>query len=473
MQISLKLFLAVILLFSSNHLLATTPTLTDAAETGDVNTIKLLLKSGADVNQTSGDGTTALAHAAHRNDLAMVEVLLKAGADVNLTNDLGATALYLAAANADEALITKLLDAGANPNMGLLSGETPLMTATDRGRLSVVKLLLDHDADPNAKESIAGQTGLMWAIADKQSELVGLLVDSEADVHLGSKSGFTPLMFAAQQGDIESARILLEAGAKADELMPKTGLTPLLVASASGFEDVTTLLLERGANPEMVDSRGNTALHLAVRNRNGLGVVKSLLKHGANPNAQLNHPRGRLLTSTEINLQGATPLMLAADIASYDVITSLLDAGADPKIPTKDNTTTLLMAAGAGAAVSEERPADAFAQALKTVKLLVELGLDVNAVGPFGWTPLHLAAYHGENDVINYLVEKGAKVNVMDSFGQTPLSISHAIVTEGIGDAYRQTARTYRKETADLLLALGATPLDKSGIKRVSERASK
>lgn len=473
MPISLKLSLAVLLLLSENPAIAAENNLAEAARTGDVKSVQSLIKTGADVDQASGDGTTALAHAAYRNDIAMLEVLLKAGADVDLANDFGATPLYLAAASADEQLTEKLLKAGANPNLGLLSGETPLMAATNRGKLATVKLLLGHDADPNASESIAGQTGLMWAIADKRTELVELLVESEADVHLSSKGGFTPLMFAAQQGDVDSARILLGAGANVDELMPKTGLTPLLVASASGFEEVTSLLLERGANPETVDSRGNTALHLAVRNKKAVGVVNSLLKHGANPNVRLNHPKGRLMTSTELNLQGATPLLLAADINNYDAITALLDAGADPKIPTEQNVTALMMATGAGATLSEERPAYVMAQTLKTVKLLVDLGLDVNAVGHFGWTPLHLAAYHGENDVVKFLVEKGAKLNVMDGFGQTPLSISYAIVTEGIGDSYRQTARSYRKETAELLLALGAIPLEQSGVKRVSERASK
>ncbi len=59
----------------------------------------------------------------------------------------------------------------------------------------------------------------------------------------------------------------------------------------------------------------------------------------------------------------------------------------------------------------------------------------------------------------------------MDDFGQTPLSISYAIVTEGMGDNYNQTPRIYRKDTADLLLSLGATTLESSGVKVVAERA--
>ena len=60
----------------------------------------------------------------------------------------------------------------------------------------------------------------------------------------------------------------------------------------------------------------------------------------------------------------------------------------------------------------------------------------------------------------------------MDGFGQTPLSISYAILTEGIGDAYDQSARVFRRDTADLLLALGATPLEESGVKVAFQRDS-
>jgi ankyrin repeat protein len=101
----------------------------------------------------------------------------------------------------------------------------------------------------------------------------------------------------------------------------------------------------------------------------------------------------------------------------------------------------------------------------------VELGANVNEVGPFGWTALHAAAYQGRNDIIRILVENGANPNIMDIFGQTPLSISYALVTEGMGDNYNQTPRIFRKDTAELFLILGAKPLEASGVKVVAERA--
>jgi ankyrin repeat protein len=75
-----------------------------------------------------------------------------------------------------------------------------------------------------------------------------------------------------------------------------------------------------------------------------------------------------------------------------------------------------------------------------------------------------VAAYQGLNDVIEFLAGHGANLDVKDRFGQTPLSISYAIITRDIGDAYYQTPRVFRRDTADLLLKLGATPLDRSGV---------
>ena len=108
--------------------------------------------------------------------------------------------------------------------------------------------------------------------------------------------------------------------------------------------------------------------------------------------------------------------------------------------------------------------------ALRTVRFLIERGADVNAAGQFGWTAPHSAAYQGLNDIIEFLAAQGAKLDTKDRFGQTPLSISYAIITKEIGDAYYQTPRVSRRDTADLLLKMGATPLDRSGVVAVIKR---
>ena len=149
-------------------------------------------------------------------------------------------------------------------------------------------------------------------------------------------------MFAAQQGDVAITRILLRAGAKPNLAQPQFGVTPLLIASAMVHQEVVDLLLENGAKPDTANARGYNPLLWVVRDSDhGIDligkdkvakIVKSLLAHGANPNFRLKQPKPSSKTITEIDLQGATPLVLAAEVSNLDAIKALLEAGADPHI---------------------------------------------------------------------------------------------------------------------------------------------
>jgi ankyrin len=473
--------------------------LADAAKQGDREAVRSLLNGRAPEDVAGPQGTAALIWAASRNDMQMVDLLLRAGADAKAANEYGATALYAAAANADPAITVKLLAAGADANAHLVSGETPLMEAARRGNLATVRALLSGGADPNAREGKGEQTALMWAIAEHHAAVAEELVKRGADISARSKAGFTALMFAAQQGDADSARILLNAEANPNEVMPKTGATPLIIASAIGNADVAALLLDKGADPNAVDANGFTSLHHAVRDSDygvdpaskatAVTIVKTLLAHGANPNARLKLDKEKAaaekkanagnaaartkrttLTITEIELAGATPLALAAEVNNLDAIKALVDGGADPLIATEQNTTPLMLAAGAGTDVQRARSPEERAMAIQTAAFLVEHGADVNAAGQFGWTALHAASYQGLNDVVEFLARKGAKLDAMDSLGQTPLSISLSVLTKDAGARRLQIPRRFRGETADLLLKLGATPLNKSGVVVVLQR---
>jgi ankyrin repeat protein len=395
-------------------------------------------------------------------------------------------------------MTAKLLAAGADPNTALMSGETPLMDAARRGNLATVRALLSSKANPNARESNGGQNALMWALSQRHAAVVEELVKAGADIHAGSKAGFTPLMFAAQQNDVASARILLRAGAKPNDPQPKTALTPLMIASAMAHTTTVNALLDNGADPNLVDASGYTALHRVVRDSDYginlgskdavLAIVNSLLKHGANPNARLSpdkekaaeeirngnvatYEKRTAVTVTEIVLLGATPLFLAAEVNNLDVMKALVEGGADPLIGTERGTTPLMMAAGAGTDVQRERAPEERALAVETAKFLVERGADVNAAGQYGWTALHAATYQGMNELIEYLVSKGAKIDQKDEFGQTPLSISLSILTKDIGARRLQIPRRYRQETAQLLRKLGANTLEQTGVVVVLQRS--
>jgi ankyrin repeat protein len=454
--------------------------LVNAAKQGDRDAVRSILNSPAKQDIAGAEGGAALILAASRNDVEMADLLLRAGADPKAANEYGATALYAAAAeNADPAIAKKLLAAGADPNAALFSGETPLMQAARVGNVETVRALLEGGADPNALEKNGGQTALMWATAERHAKVAEELVRHKVDVNAASKNGATALMFAAR-GDVESTRILLAAGADTNLKIPDWGGTALIIAATMGKTDVVEALLDKGADPNIKDGNSFTALHAAVRDSDygadrahraaAVATVKMLLAHGADPNARIHQEKPTVRAPNEVSFEGATPLALAAEVNSLDAIKALVAGGADPKIPTAQGTTPLALSAGAGTDEQRPRSPDERALAVETAKFLVEHGVDVNAAGQFGWTAIHAASYQGLNDVIEYLAGKGGKLEIFDELGQTPLSISLSVLTKEAGARRLQIPRRYHKDTAELLLALGATPLNKSGVHVVLQR---
>jgi ankyrin repeat protein len=486
--------------------------LVDAAKQRDKEAIELLLQQKTDVNAAQPDGATALHWAAHWDDLATAELLIRAGANVNAANDYGVAPLFLACTNANAAMVETLLKAGANANASLPTGETVLMTCARAGGVDAVKSLLTRGAEVDAKDPGKGQTVLMWAVAQRHSEVAQALIEHGADVHARSKGGFTPLLFAARTGDVDSARVLLAAGANVNEAMPveskrvalrdaygqiapdapaprpqgeapqgepeegPTGsMTPLLMASASGHEELAIFLLENGADPNAVDSGGATALHYTVlkgiASMNGVSLanyvsylfrpsmpelVKALLAHGANPDARIT--KGVSVAGGRGGAAaGATPFLLAAAASDALVMRILAEKGASPLLATKESLTPLAAAAGVGR-VQDFNEAEERA-ALEAVKLAVELGADVNAANSTGRTALHGATNLGGNAIIQFLWEKGANLDVRDKYQQTPLSIASGVHLPWTPKG-EELGEVVRKSTAELLLKLGATPLD-------------
>ncbi len=496
----------------------------EAVKNRDKDAVVSLLKQHADVNAPQADGSTALAWAAHWNDLETADLLLGAGAKVNAANEYGVTPLALACSNANAAMVERLLKAGANPNAAQWSGETALMTCARTGSVEAVNSLLANKADVNAATR-RGQTALMWAAAEKHPEVARALISHGADVNaqshlpaefkpaqyltygvhpkvplktdrfepedvhqdpLSSKGGFTALMFAAREGDLETARILIEAGAKLNVSTPDYG-SALTMASASGHEALSLFLLEKGADPNVADGFGFFPLHYALQqgiraiamSRQSISsdhlwqhpnmpeLLKALLAHGANPNARVakgyppfNYPAFSRTTGNampHLRQPGATAFLLAAAADDPVLMRLLADKGADPLLPTEEGTTPLMAAAGLGRL--EDRTKEEEIRALEAVKLAMELGADVNAANKDGQTALHSAAYMGSNEIIQLLVDKGAKLNPADKYGETPLHIAEgnpAKVANARDKRYHVRAH---KTTAELLLKLGATPL--------------
>ena len=459
----------------------------------------------AQTDSKAAPGTTALHRAVVRDDAAEVARLIRSGVNIKQVDRYGAAPISLACARGNVDIVEQLLGAGADANTALPEGETCLMTAAGAGSLPVVKALLVRGANINAVESWKGQTALMWAAADGHAAVVDALIEAGADVNARSKAGFTALLFAVRQGSVPAVRSLVKAKADVNDVAkaaaissnstakPVTDATSALaMAVINAHFDVAGMLVENGADPNAPDARGSILHALAWIRKPGaaggdqtppsssgglssLELAEALLKHGANPNVRIawqeipfdrddgevKSPPNIRVGRDYISLVGASPFYLAAKNGDVELMRLLAKYGADPQLPTVQNVTPLMAAAGLGTWAGETPgPLNGTPEVerLEAVKLALALGNDVNAVADFGdypivgnpielfssypknleqlpneaigdmrWsgsTALHGAATSNQQSIIQYLVDNGAKLDARNKLGWTALMIA-------------------------------------------------
>ncbi|MBS1826838.1 MAG: ankyrin repeat domain-containing protein [Acidobacteria bacterium] len=490
--------------------------LLDAARSDDRAAVAALIAQKAELNAREADGTTALGWAAARSNTEIASLLLNAGADPNLANELGIGPLMIAITNGAGEMVKLLLSKGANPNVARENGETPLMTAARLGQVETLRLLLDRGASLNARDKKFGQTALMWAAGNPAA--VRLLVERGADVkavtaswdvkyviyapttatlgktgipwntdgeYVTKKGGQNALFFAVQKHDVESARILMDAGI--DVNAPSAdGTTPLLAAlynwdppntvfvpgkgapaqagSSQKFGadlKMAALLLDRGAAVKVRDGAGYTPLHgavLAVANaslgasarrggaygRNpalltlsatkgsdveaGLAIVARLLEKGADPNQQTQYPTAGPAGDVRINPAppGSSAMHVAGASTNLQLVKMLVRRGGNVNQLRKDGHTPFSVAVMAGN--------------VDVVKEMIARGADLQArynpaekipdpVEPItivrrGQSILHIAALGGSVPMVEFLVAQGARLDVKNELGETPYDLA-------------------------------------------------
>jgi ankyrin len=449
-------FVWVMLLPLGSLLGAAASDVADAAMKGNKEAVRALLQRKANVNAPQSDGTTALHWAVRSDDLETADLLIRAGANASAANRDGATPLLLAAVNGNAAMLERLIQAGADPNASLTKyGDTALMMAARTGKTDAIKTLLDKGAQVNAKETWGDTTALMWAVSERHPDAVKVLMDHGADVNARSKfvpsttgRGFegttpvaaqpgqpaeehasgllTPLMFAAREGDLDSARLFVAAGADVNAI-GGDGKDVLGLAIFNGSYELASFLIDNHAQVNHADAQRFTPLFWAVDRRNmetppnfpwmvttdPLPLIKKLLDAGANPNAIVNNtPRARMRDGSPRIVFG-TALMRAAFSGDVELVKLLLSRGADAHIVSRDNETSLMAACGTGFINGYSKGRSA-AERLEVVKLLVQLGEDVNAADNYGITPLMVAANLGELPIVEYLMDQGADLAAHD-----------------------------------------------------------
>ena len=488
----------------------------------DLELTDLLLRAKADVKAANRVGMTPLAMAALFGNPAMIDRLLKAGADARELGPNGETTVMFAARNGNPRAVKLLIEAGADVNAReKLRGTTALMWATEQRHAEAVKVLLASGADPATKSAgaglprnymanrvntrtvdlaqarrkraadagrtyeeqlaveqkegreLGGQRGLGQAIGPDgqplgnqanrgrgagqppagpvaQPAAAGRARGAGAGASAGTGAaaaqsdddnetvfaglvgsgggGLTALTFAAREGDIESAEALLDAGANVNQAT-EYGWTPLLTAVNNRNYKLASFLLERGADPNLANKGGWTPLYIATDNRNieggdypvpkpdldHLEIIKALLDKGAKPNTPVKE---NTLTRTIFTMQwfwedGATPFIRAAQSSDTVLMKLLLERGADPKATTVNGDNALTASAGIGwvEGVTYERSPK---ENLEAMRMLLDLGLDPNHANIEGRTALMGAALKGRSDVVQLLVERGAILDQHD-----------------------------------------------------------
>jgi uncharacterized protein len=468
---------------------ASTLSLPDAAMNRDFDRVRQLLqeKEKPALAALASDGTPALHWAIRYENAEAVKLLISAGADPNQKSRYDLTPLQVAIENDDADMVRLLLKAGADAKARIPTGETILMAAAARGEPNVAKALIEAGAVVDAKEDSTQQTALMIAVREGATGTVRELIAAGADVNAQTRTGRapasrmpadnsgskglgivrggwpedrgmrnpvpgakTPLIYAAREGRLEEAKLLVAAGAKL-EATDANQMTPLLTAIINNKLDVARYLVEAGANVNAADWYGETPLWAAVDARNldvngpngpgmtngvdrakALDFIEFLLKRGANVNARVKEypPERRFITGLGslawVDVTGQTPFFRAAYAGDVTVMKLLLAHGADPKIGAYAGTTPLMAAAGVNW-VQNQTYTEGLDAALEAVKLCYDLGVDVNATNSMGLQAIHGAANRGLDSVIAFLASKGADLEKADNYKRTPITWAEGV----------------------------------------------
>ena len=394
----------------------------DAAQLGDRDGVRSLLKQAADVNAAQGDGMTALHWAAMTNDGDLARTLLYAGANVRAMTRIGSyTPLVLAARNGSAAVMEPLIAAGADANTKTANGTTVLMLAAASGNVDAVTLLLDKGADINTTEPVQNLNAAMFAAASNRAPVVALLAKRGADLTAtskvidlfsldrqkmgdvlfgnpqppppaGGRAGNEPPQ--AQQGrNFPGGRGLqgkagIERQFQLNELVyAHGGMTPLLLAARQGYAETVGALLDAGVDVNQV-SAGDKSSALLVATINGqFDLAKALLYRGADPNLAAENGAAPLYAA--LNCEWAPKSLypqprayLNQTVSYLDLMGALLDQGANPDAR------------------------------LRKKVWYSGYSFDLSGVDEIGATPFWRAAYASDVAAMKLLVERGADPNI-------------------------------------------------------------
>uniref|UniRef100_A0A7S0WJH8 Uncharacterized protein n=1 Tax=Pyramimonas obovata TaxID=1411642 RepID=A0A7S0WJH8_9CHLO len=360
---------------------------------------------------------------------SVVRDLLRAKAVVDLPNEHGDTALRLAIMHGHEKTVRAVLEDGrvAVDQKREDDDCTGLVSAVYYGHPDIVCTLLEFGARVDLRVGPDGPTPLHLAAERGELEMVRSLLEAKPPAEVDAVDAVgdkdTPLMRAAGNGHTEVVELMVQHGAAVD-LEDWEGSTALIKAALSGSAANVRLLLEWGAKVDHCTSDRSTALMRAVeRAEADMEVVVELIKARADVNRQ-NH-------------EGISALMLAAMHGEPTIAEALLRRGAEVNQETPETgwTALLLAAESAEPQYEEETP-----HLVEVFEMLLFDGAEVNHSDSSGCTALMKVAEKGSVEIAQLLLENGADPLLVNGEGQTALQIAEAYGHTEVRDLLHEIA---------------------------------
>ena len=325
----------------------------NAASTGDLETLKALVKEGFDINSLDNEGSNILLIAAQENQYDTVEWLTNQGIALDIYDKDGLSPINQAAANGHIDIIKFLLDVGVSPNATF-----PLHTACTFNQEHVVKHLLSSGADIN-RLCTESKSPLTFAAANGHSNLVKFLLSRNPDLfrtqvfineiqqetflgdyfkkdilnalfkEIGSnKDLFSIALNAAAYGDVDTLKILIDVGFDIN-FLDKTGRSILDIAVQENQYDTVVWLEKNGQILNKQDDNGSSPINQASARHGRINIVKFLLEKGVDPNLSY-------------------PLHMACAREQEEIIKLLISYGADINLIDDDDYSPLTLTATKG-----------------------------------------------------------------------------------------------------------------------------
>ena len=292
------------------------------ASSGEESIVRALISARPNLDVTDKDGNTALIYAVKNNNVGGAKAIIRGRPNLNKQNNEGNNALMIASENGLEEIVRNLISSRVNLDMQNNKGDTALLLSVYNKKNNVVKILIDAGADITIKNKenkdilsvirrgydYLSIIEIICPITSKEANFIdyakddingvkSLINDKSLNIDAQNKFGDTALIKASFNGQSDIVSILLDANAGLN-LQDNFGHTALIDASRQGYDEVAKQLIDAKANLNIQNIYGKTALILASFYRHG-DIVKLLVDAGANKNIKDNDGKTALMYARE------------------------------------------------------------------------------------------------------------------------------------------------------------------------------